>query len=116
MRIAREKNASHPEKFRHYTFIVQNNKILEYGINRRGNPLTEYGYPGYGKIHSENDAYRKSKGLLGSGKWEAVNIRLSKKGLLRMSLPCPCCVSYLKEFGCTAVTATTDHGFVKVSL
>ena len=116
LRKAKEKNATHPQKFKHYTFIIQDNKILEYGVNRSAEPLVEHGYPAYGKIHSENDAYRKAKGLLLPGKWEAVNIRLSKKGLTRLSLPCSCCASYLRELGCAAVTATTDYGWARVVL
>jgi len=116
LRIAREKNDDHPEKYRHSTFVVQSNKIVEWGINRSGDPLTSRGYPKYGKVHSENDAYRKAKGLLSDKSWEAVNVRLSKSGELRQALPCPCCIAYLVDLGCKSVWATTPHGWAKVAL
>jgi len=117
LRLAREKNAAHPEKFKHYTFIVQDNKVLEWGVNRFGDPLLSHGYPEYGKIHSENDAYRKAKGLLKDTVWEAINIRLSKKRELRTAIPCACCSAYFKTLGYSVVWASTaDHGFVKVPL
>lgn len=119
LRIAQEKNTpdSHPEwgNYHHFSFVIQNNKIIEYGFNRPGRPLDGFGYPESGKIHSENDAYRKARGILESQKpFDIINIRLSKSGDLRMSKPCSCCNSFLSVVGCRNVYFSTDSGFAKL--
>jgi len=90
LRIAKDKNGGHPEThFRHFTFIIQGNKLVEYGYNRSHTALVRYGYPAWSKVHSENTAYKKAKGLLNKDiPFEAVNIRLTKSGKLKLSQPC----------------------------
>jgi hypothetical protein len=100
----------------HYTFIVQDNKIIEYGVNRPGEPPIHYGYHAFNgykpKIHSEIDAYKKAKGLLVPNKWfEIVNIRLNKQGKIRMSKPCFCCENILRELGCKKFYFSHNTGF-----
>jgi len=117
LRISHEKNQpdSHPEygNYHHFSFIIQNNKIIEYGFNRPGQPLN--GYPEFGKIHSENDAYRKARGILCSQKpFDIVNIRLSKSGILRMAKPCACCNNFLSVVGCRNIYFSTDNGFARL--
>jgi len=119
LRIARSKcnPESHPEYYNyiHFSFIIQNNKIIEYGFNRPGPPLDGFGYPDFGKIHSENDAYRKARGILDSQKpFDIINIRLNKGGDLRVSKPCSCCHSFLKVVGCRNVYFSTECGFAKM--
>lgn len=120
VRLAREKNTPdlHPEfgNYHHYSFIVQDNKILEMGMNRKGPPPAGFGYnQEFGKIHSETDAYKKAKGIIDPSKpFEIVNIRLNKKGNLRMSKPCRCCSSFLDAVGCRSVYFSTNDGFAKV--
>jgi hypothetical protein len=118
LRIAKDKNSGHPEKtFRHFTFIIQGNKLVEYGYNRTHDPLTQYGYPSWSKVHSENTAYKKAKGLLNKDiPFEAVNIRLTKGGKLKLSQPCPCCFNYLKTCGCHSIYFSTTTGFAKLVL
>ncbi len=120
LRIARAKcNPNHPQYgcYIHFSFIVQDNKIIEYGVNREGTPLEGFGYPEFGKIHSENDAYRKAKGVLNNQKsFEVVNIRLNKQGETRLSKPCECCYAFLGVVGCRDVYFSTEEGFEKVSL
>ena len=120
LRISRQKNNPklHPEfgKFHHFSFVIQNNKILEWGTNKTGDPLTKFGYPEYGKMHSENSAYFKAKGILDHSKpWEMVNIRLNKRNEIRVSKPCKCCSSYLRILGCKMVWFTTEAGWAKVN-
>ncbi|MFA5132666.1 MAG: hypothetical protein WC444_05090 [Candidatus Paceibacterota bacterium] len=101
----------------HFTFVVQDNAIVEVGYNRSADPLIYHGYPKYGKIHSETDAYRKAKGILNQNKtWEVLNVRMSKKGILKNSKPCPCCSAYLRELGCRDVWFTTGNGIAKMRL
>lgn len=104
---------NHPAKhYKHYSFIIQNNKIIEYGVNRYGPAYKIFGYQDHQMIHSENDAYKKARGLLSKGTFfDVVNIRLNSQGEMRNSFPCMCCLSYLKNFGCRRVYFSTNVGF-----
>lgn len=120
LRVALRNNnpRCHPEFYNyiHYTFIVQNGKILEWGTNRQGEPFIK-GYSHQSKIHSETDAFRKARGLLDlREEFDVINIRLSKSGELRISKPCPCCHNFLKVMGCKRAWFTTEIGWAKVSL
>lgn len=120
LRIARAKNTpdTHPKwgnGRHHFTFIIQDNKIVEMGINRKGPPLKAFGYEEYQGIHSENDAYKKAKGILNDQKqFEAVNIRLNKRDELRLAAPCPCCYEFLTDLGCKTIWFSTAVGFAKI--
>jgi len=101
----------HPQwdYYHHYSFIIQREKVVGFGMNRRSSPLTLLGYPDYSKMHSEIDAYFKVKGLLEKNKpFEVVNIRLTKTNRIVMSQPCPCCSSFLYKSGCDSVWFTTS--------
>src|SRR5581483_1238148 len=105
MRIVQSKKHTHTELFLHFTFIVQNNKIVEWGRNHVGAPAKHMGYHNrfvdetYSpKTHSELDAYRKGRGLIVNSKpFEIVNIRVNRSGVMRQSKPCSCCYTILKE-------------------
>jgi len=122
--IAIQKLNLHPEidKFIHYTFVVQDNKIIEWGRNNKGMPAIHYGYhdricdPNYGpKTHSEIDAYKKAKGLLNkSKKFEIINVRLNRNGDLRESKPCQCCYNIMRDLGCNKFYYSCDIGFEKL--
>lgn len=122
MQIAIEKNTpdSHPQwgHYHHISFIVQGNKILEYGFNRSGEPIPGFGYnKDFGKIHSETDAYRKAKGLLDTSKhFDVVNIRLNKASFFKLSKPCRCCYHFLSAVGCRNVYFSTEKGFKKMKV
>ena len=119
--IAKRKLHQHPEgkRYLHYTFIVSENKILEWGFNHRGIPPIHMGYhrriqdekfrP---KIHSELSAYRKARGLLDKRKgFTAINIRLNRDGDFRNSFPCSVCHNLMKSLGCQEFYFTTSDGF-----
>ena len=116
-RIAREKNLQRDSDFRHFSFIIQKNKLLEWGTNRsKITPLTHLGYPKTSGLHAEVNAYKKAKGIIKEGSFEVINIRLNKTGELRLSKPCRCCHDFLKALGCTNVVFSTDVGFAKLRL
>jgi hypothetical protein len=81
--IAKDYLHKHPQPYRHYTFIVQNRRIVEWGIKRTGSPMTHVGYADHTKIHSELDAYSKARGIMDKDYFEAVNIRITKSGIIR---------------------------------
>ena len=120
VRIAKEKNKfKHiKEPFRHFSFIIQRNTIIEWGTNRRsGSPPIFFGYPLHSMIHSELDAYNKARGLLEHNKdFEIVNIRLNKRGKLRLSKPCEYCYAFMKAKGASCVWFSTDIDFAKILL
>lgn len=114
LEIARRNNTpeKHPQWgfYHHFSFIISDNKILEWGTNRSSQPLTYLGYDSYTKMHSETDAYFKAKGLMRKKQqtFEVVNIRLNKSNRIKMSNPCKCCFTFLKNMGCKKIWFTTN--------
>lgn len=118
LRISREKNLDHPLrkkgwKYIHWSFIVQDEKIISVGMNRDAS--IEVILPGRKdgrKIHSEQDAVRRARNSLQLSKhWYMVNVRLNKKGLMRNSAPCSRCRSILKWLGVDRIIFTIDKGW-----
>lgn len=116
VRLARKKNPSLDNQFRHFSFIVQRNKLVEWGTNvPKADPLTFFGYSNISGVHAETNAYAKAKGILDKNySFEVVNIRLNKSGDLKLSKPCACCYSFLESFGCSTVWFSTEAGFAKL--
>ena len=121
LRVAKFNNASHLHPqwdcYKHYSFVIQGDTIVDWGTNRKGDAIVILGYPGHSKIHSEYDAFRKAKGLLDKSKsFQVINIRLSKASTLKISKPCKCCAAYLHSAGCDIVWYSTIDGFNKIKL
>jgi hypothetical protein len=127
VRVAYEKAHNHPMHKRGYmlfSFVIENNKILGYGMNNRDMmvPL-HYGYSkrarGWGNftpcVHSEVHAWIKCRGLV-KGSFELINIRIRDDGNLGMSCPCECCQSWMKAQGCESVHFTTGSNWAKMAL
>lgn len=109
------KQKKHPQWscYKHFSFVVQNNKIVEWGMNRSAEPLI--GYPEYGKLHSECDAYFKAKGLLDNTKaFIVINVRMGTMGQLKLSKPCSCCQQFLKRLNCREIWFSTELGFARL--
>jgi hypothetical protein len=109
----------HPEflNYKHFSYIIQDNKVISFGLNRAGPP--PIGYLKYQKIHSEYIAWRKAKGLLNKNKtFDIINIRLNKKNDFRLSKPCICCNNFLKSVGCKNIyySVEENNAFAKMSL
>jgi hypothetical protein len=109
----------HPQfnHYIHFAFLVQNEKIISIGKNHLGIPPKHLGYHkrinDVPKTHAEWDAYKKGKGLLDKSKpFECINIRLNKKGELKLSKPCCCCYDVLKELGCKKFYYSWDNGWL----
>lgn len=100
---------NHPQwdYYHHFSFIIQGQKIIEWGMNRRSSPLKLLGYADHSKMHSEIDAYFKAKGILGKGSFDVVNIRLTKTNRVAPSSPCKCCYHFLKRMGANKIYFTT---------
>jgi hypothetical protein len=114
LEIARRHNNSlkHPQWdcYKHFSFIIQNNKIVEWGMNRKGDAYVN-GFNDYSKVHSEIDAYFKARGLMDkSDPFEIVNIRLTKTFRIKSSNPCKCCWNFMKKLNCKRIWFTTDLG------
>ena len=107
--------------FHHFSFIVMENKIIEYGMNRIHVPPKHFGYDkrmkgwdkGYTpRLHSELDAYRRAKGLIMNHEFEMINIRLCNDGkMLKISCPCNVCQEWLPSVGCKKLAFSVDTGF-----
>lgn len=126
IRIAKSNLKKHPiylfhgcNSYIHYSFVFQG-KLIEWGTNRNGNPPIHFGYNeriegANAKIHSEFDAWKKARGLLRSDKsFECFNVRLNRRGEIRLSMPCKCCYSFLKNLGCKRFYFTTNFGIGSV--
>jgi len=120
IRISRERLKNHPEflfkGYIHFSFLILRGKLIAIGLNHRGNNPIQYGYPTYGKIHSEIDSYRKAKGLLKGDSFSLINIRLGRRGILRNSKPCLFCQNLLKELNCKEICYSTERGFDSLSI
>ena len=122
LRIATSSYTTHPQynHYLHYSFIIQNNKLIEWGTNLAGEPPLHFGYHSgktVPKLHSELVAYRRARGLLNHHEpFEMINIRLTRSGLLKISAPCLTCQSWLKPLGCTNVWFSTEGNFGKMRL
>jgi hypothetical protein len=114
LRIAYQNNTptKHPqwECYHHFSFVIQKNDIINWGTNRSGNALTAVGYGDWQKIHSEFEAWRKSKNRIGSETFEMLNIRLTKLGKIRDSRPCDCCYNFLKNLNCRRISFSMNGG------
>jgi hypothetical protein len=119
LKIAVNKISNQKEYFLHYCFIIQNNKIVDWSINKQVDPPIHLGYHsrivGYPKWHAEYSAWVKSRDLIDKTKYfECINIRLDKNGCMKISAPCSCCYNFLKSLGCRVFWFTTSSGWAKI--
>lgn len=87
--IAIKNNHKHPEGdcYHHFSFVIQDNKIISTGVNRKSHPFTYLGFKSYSKLHSEVDAFYKAKGIMDKDvKFEVVNIRLFRLSDILLSI------------------------------
>jgi tRNA(Arg) A34 adenosine deaminase TadA len=113
LNIALQNNSKHPEFgfYHHFSFVIQDNAICDWGVNRKREPMQYLGYQTHTKMHSEVDAYFKARGLLDKGKnFDVINIRLTKTNKIVRSDPCPCCFSFLRKAGARKIFFTTSLG------
>lgn len=109
LQISRRKLKYHPQKkFRHYSFLIQNNQIVDWAVNLNREPPIHYGYHDRmddlsykPKLHSEIQVYLKARGIIDKTQsFDIINIRLNKKGKIRSCKPCTCCSYLMFELGC----------------
>lgn len=117
-RQSQQQLAKHPEfhHYMHWSFVVQNNQIVESGVNRTGIPDPQWGYKPNSKIHSELSAYKKARLLLNRGPFDLINIRLTRQGEWKLSMPCETCAGWLESSGCRKVWFTTPSGWASLAL
>ena len=107
----------HVNQFKHFTFIVQRNKIIGWGKNQATLHSRVPGYPEYSWIHSEAAALKRAHmNTKSQESFSVINIRINRFGELRCSKPCQCCEFYLRLFGCKEVYYTTLSGFERMKL
>lgn len=111
----------HPQYnyYPHYSYIIQNNTLIEWGTNQEGAPPIHFGYNSQSrcpKLHSELVAYRKARGILNNEPFDMLNIRLNRQRQLRLSAPCSACQQWLASVGCRSVWFSTEDKFGKIWL
>lgn len=110
-KIAERELFKHEQNYKHWTFIFCNSKLIEWGRNTYGTPHIRYiSCNSDAQIHSEVTAYKRARGLLFGRPFEILNIRLSNKGLLRLSKPCMVCLGWLHSVKCVGGIYTIDDG------
>lgn len=103
----------------HTTFVIQDNKIIEWGENRTGDPPVYFGYfkrSEAPKLHAELIAYRRARGILSDGPFDMVNLLFNKQGDVKNAAPCDVCQSWLRAVGCRTVWFSHPAGWGKVIL
>jgi tRNA(Arg) A34 adenosine deaminase TadA len=115
----RKEAPNHPERenFLHWTFLLRDNSIISYGVNRRHEPPKFLGYHTKAiqergfvpKWHSELDSVKRAKAKLYG--CVAVNVRLNKSGQIRLAMPCQACRNLLYYVNCKRVYFTTEYGW-----
>lgn len=124
-KIACYKLRLHPnyDHYIHYSFIIQDNKIIEWGTNTNAVPAIHFGYQArldnsdfQPKTHSEWMAYKRARGLLNKKKsFDLINIRLNRQKELKLSKPCEYCYPILMSIGCRKIYYSDDLGFLRTS-
>jgi tRNA(Arg) A34 adenosine deaminase TadA len=101
------------QKFWHFSFIVERNKVLSFGWNKmsKTHPYAlRHGYK-FGFLHSEVDAVKNFPGTPAElSHCSLVNIRISKQGKVVLSKPCPCCTKLLIGLDFKEVLYSQDDG------
>lgn len=99
--------------FKHFSYIVERNKILSVGYNLpdKTHPLAlKFGHRFY-SIHSELDAITNfpypNRFLK---RCRLINLRISKDHTVRMSKPCQFCQKLIRAFNIREVWYTNDFG------
>ena len=121
--IAIKKIEFHPQyrNFIHYSFVVQNNKILGYGKNNFREPPKYYGYHEkfrdkqiVPRFHAEIDSYFNSRHLIDRRfPFDMINIRLNRQLKIRLSKPCEPCFNLLTDLGCRRFYYSSLIGWLK---
>lgn len=115
LQIAQRHYSKHPEfkYYLHYTFVIEDNQLVEWSTNKTGPPDIHFGYHRRAKLHSELRAYKKARGLL-SGRFEIINLRLNRQGQIRLSAPCVVCREWLTAVGCESMWfSLNEEGWAK---
>lgn len=122
LKIARSSLPTHPQRnyFPHWTFVIQNNSLIEWATNAAGDIEHHECYKhrissGRPKVHSELQALRRASGLLDRRRgWEVINIRLNRVGNTRLSKPCRCCYDLLCKSGCERFWYSSEIGWLRI--
>lgn len=123
LRDAKKRIHKHPEyeNYMHWSFIIKDNKIISKGVNHNTEPHKKFGYHELKrgldfrpKFHSELDSIVSSKRNVRES--IMINIRLSKSGEIKTSLPCKSCRRILKIFGIKKCYFTTEYNWGYLTL
>lgn len=98
---------------KHFSFIVERNKIISYGWNNgyRTCPISaRYGHR-FSGIHSELAAIRNFPyPPVFLSQYRIVNLRVLSAGTLGLSKPCVYCQKMLFDFGISDIWYSTNTG------
>lgn len=104
------------ERYKHFSFIVIDGKIVSMGCNLSVVPPIHYGYAKrvpFPKFHSEVIAWKKARGLI-IDRFDLINVRLSSNGEMRLSKPCECCQVLMTALGMHSCYFTANNGWERL--
>ena len=103
----------YPDQKKHFSFIFDNNKLINIGINNY-NTNNKFIYSlnyGVKKLHSEVAAVYKYRRNLEKLKGTIlVNVRVNYKGEFKMAKPCEICQQWIKLIGFKKIYYTDWNG------
>jgi len=103
--------------FKHFSFVMKGSQILSIGWNDISAPPIRINkklimYP-LGGVHSELHSIKKIKNLNCLKDCSLVNVRLNRKGQLRLSKPCNVCMTMITLLKFNKLYYSTEFGFTK---
>ena len=100
-------------KYKHFSFIIYGQTIFSIGVNNttKTHPLAhKYGHR-FASTHSEINALaRFPYAIRLLRNYDMINIRLTKKGVVRLSKPCIHCQQLLMAFNIHNIYYSTNTG------
>ena len=102
---------------KHFTYILERNKIISFGWNQafKTHPMAKKYGMRFLCIHSELHAITNFPYRINTiGNYDLVNVRIRKTGEVCISKPCIFCQKLISDLGITTIFYSTNEGqFIK---
>jgi len=117
IKISRDNLHLPNSRTKHFTFIVTGQKVICMGYNNswKTSPLAKRFGHRFHTIHSELSAIKKFPYPIEQlHKYDVVNVRLTKTGMLALSKPCIFCCDMLDFFNVKNIWYSYQEGFIEL--
>lgn len=100
VKIARKKLSEVKKvQYRHFAFILKGSKVLVIGVN--SSTTHPKSNTPYRAKHAEFDALNRFKNIFPEERLDNKSflvLRINNQGIIRMSRPCSCCISFIGRY------------------